>query len=310
MEHKFRFGIQTSFAESAEAWSAKAKKIEDLGFSSLFIPDHFNEQFAPIPALMAAADATSTLRLGTMVLDNDYRHPLVLAKEIATLDILSGGRVELGLGAGWMRSDYEQAGIPYDRPGVRIRRFEEGLQVIKGMFADGPFSFSGEFYNITDHDALPKPVQKPHIPILVGGGGKRVLSIAARNADIVGVNFSMAEGEVNPMATATGTAEATREKVAWIREAAGERLAEIEMNVTVFVCLVTDDREGMAERVAGGFGFGPDEVKATPHALIGTVDQIAEDLEHRRDEFGFSYVVLSGDVFEAMAPVVKRLAGT
>ena len=310
MGHKFRFGIQTSFAESAESWSAKAKKIEDLGYSALFIPDHFNEQFAPVPALMAAANATSTLRLGTMVLDNDYRHPLVLAKEIATLDILSSGRVELGLGAGWMRSDYEQSGIPYDRPGVRIRRFEEGLQVIKGMFADGPFSFSGEFYNITEHDALPKPVQKPHPPILVGGGGRRVLSIAAREADIVGVNFSLAEGEVNPVVAATGTAEATREKVAWIREAAGERLGAIEMNVTVFVCMVTDERETMAERVAGGFGLGPDEVKATPHVLLGTVDQIAEDLEQRREEFGFSYVVLSGDVFEAMAPVVKRLAGT
>lgn len=310
MGHKFRFGIQTSHANSAEAWAAKAKQIEELGYSTLFIPDHFTEQFAPVPALMAAADATSTLRLGTMVLDNDYRHPLVLAKEIATLDILSGGRVELGLGAGWMRSDYEQSGIPYDRPGVRIRRFEEGLQVIKGMFADGPFSFSGEFYNITDHDALPKPVQKPHPPILVGGGGRRVLSIAAREADIVGVNFSLAEGEVNPVVAATGTAEATREKIAWIREAAGERLGTIEMNVTVFVCIVTDDREAMAERVAGGFGFSPDEVKATPHVLVGTVDQITEDLEQRRDEFGFTYVVLSGDVFEAMAPVVKRLAGT
>ena len=310
MEHKFRFGIQTSRADSAAEWVAKARQIEDLGYSTLFMPDHFNDQFAPVPALMAAADATSTLKLGTMVLDNDYRHPLVLAKEIATLDILSGGRVELGLGAGWMRSDYEQSGIPYDRPGVRIRRFEEGLQVIKGLFADGPFSFSGEFYNITDHDALPKPVQQPHPPILVGGGGRRILSIAAREADIVGVNFSLAEGEVNPVVAATGTAEATREKVAWIREAAGERLGVIEMNVTVFVCIVTDEREAMAERVAGGFGLSLDEVKATPHVLVGTVDQIAEDLEQRRDEFGFSYVVLSGDVFEAMAPVVKRLAGT
>ena len=310
MPHKFRFGIQTSYAASGDDWKAKARKIEDLGYSTLFVPDHFNEQFAPMLALQAAADATTTLRLGTMVLDNDYRHPLVLAKEFATLDVLSGGRVEVGLGAGWMRSDYEQSGIPYDRPGVRIRRFEEGLQIIKGLFADGPFSYTGAFYNITGHDALPKPVQKPHPPILVGGGGKRVLSIAAREADIVGVNFSLAEGEVNPVVAATGTAEATREKVAWIREAAGARLDDIELNVTVFVCIVTDDREAMAERVAGGFGFGPGEVKATPHVLIGTVDQITEDLERRREEFGFSYVVLSGDVFEAMAPVVKRLAGT
>jgi probable F420-dependent oxidoreductase len=310
MGYKFRFGIQISRADSAAEWVAKARRIEDLGYSTLFVPDHFNDQFAPVPALMAAADATSTLRLGTMVLDNDYRHPLVLAKEMATLDVLSGGRLELGLGAGWMRSDYEQSGIPYDRPGVRIRRFEEGLQIIKGLFADGPFSYNGAFYNITDHDALPKPAQKPHPPILVGGGGRRILSIAAREADIVGVNFSLAEGEVNPVVAATGTADATREKVAWIREAAGARLDDIELNVTVFVCIVTDEREAMAERVTGGFGFGPGEVKATPHVLIGTVDQIAEDLERRREEFGFSYVVLSGDVFEAMAPVVKRLTGT
>ena len=145
MGRKFRFGIQTSRAGSAEAWAAKARQIEALGYSTLFVPDHFNDQFAPVPALMAAADATSTLRLGTMVLDNDYRHPLVLAKEMATLDVLSGGRLELGLGAGWMRTDYEQSGIPYDRPGVRIRRFEEGLQIVKGLFADGPFSFSGVF---------------------------------------------------------------------------------------------------------------------------------------------------------------------
>ena len=209
-----------------------------------------------------------------------------------------------------MRTDYEQSGIPYDRPGVRIRRFEEGLQIIKGLFSDGPFSYTGEFYNITGHDALPKPMQKPHPPILVGGGGRRVLSIAAREADIVGVNFSLAEGEVNPVVAATGTAAATREKVAWIREAAGSRLDDIEFNVTVFVSMVTADREAMGERVAAGLGLSPDDVKATPHVLIGTVDQIEEDLEQRREEFGFSYVVLSGDVFEAMAPVVKRLAGT
>ena len=310
MEHKFRFGIQVSRADSAAEWVAKARQIEDLGYSTLFMPDHFNDQFAPVPALMAAADATSTLRLGTMVLDNDYRHPLVLAKEMATLDILSGGRLEVGLGAGWMRTDYEQSGIPYDRPGVRIRRFEEGLQIIKGLFADGPFSYTGEFYNITGHDALPKPMQKPHPPILVGGGGRRVLSIAAREADIVGVNFSLAEGEVNPAVAATGTAAATREKVAWIREAAGSRLDDLEFNVTVFVSMVTDDRDAMGERVAAGFGLPAGEVKATPHVLIGTVDQITEDLEQRREEFGFSYIVLSGDVFEAMAPVVKRLAGT
>ncbi len=310
MAHKFRFGIQASRGASAGDWTAKARRIEELGYSTLFIPDHFNDQLAPLPALTAAAGATSTLRVGTLVLDNDYRHPLVLAKEFATLDVLSNGRAELGLGAGWMRSDYEQSGIAYDPPGRRIARFKEALAIIKGLFADEPFSFAGEHYTVTNHHGTPKPVQKPHPPILIGGGGRRVLRLAAREAQIVGVNFSLAEGEVNPQVAITGTAEATREKIAWVREAAGARLDEIELNVTVFVSALTDDREGVAKAIAAGFGLPADEVLASPHLLVGTVDQIVEDLQRRREEFGFSYVVFSGDVFEAMAPVVARLAGT
>lgn len=310
MPGKFRFGIQTSRAATAEAWAQKARRIEDLGFSSLFIPDHFGDQFAPLLALTAAAGATTTLRLGTLVLDNDFRHPVVLAKELATLDVLSGGRVEAGIGAGWMLSDYEQSGIPFEAPGVRISKLAETIKIVKGLFADGPFSFAGRHYTITDHEGAPKPVQKPHPPLLVGGGGKRVLSIAAREADIVGVNFVLAEGRVNPAVAATGSADATREKVAWIRDAAGTRLSEIELNVTVFVSIVTDDRPGMAERVAPGFGLSASEVLESPHVVIGTVDQIVESLQRSRDEYGFSYVVFSGDVFEQMAPVVKKLAGT
>ena len=310
MPHKFRFGIQTAQAHSGEAWAAKARKIEELGYSTLFVPDHFNEQFAPLPALMAAADATKTLRVGTMVLDNDYRHPLVLAKELATLDVLSGGRLEVGLGAGWMVSDYEQSGIAYDSPGVRIGRLHEALQIIKGLLGDGSFSFSGRHYTITNHEGTPKPVQKPHPPILVGGGGKRVLSLAAREADIVGVNFSLAEGVVNPTVAQTGSAEATAEKIGWIREAAGARFAELELNVTVFMTAVRDDREAFAERIAGGFGLSPAEVVLSPHVLVGSADYIVDELQRRREEFGFSYVVFSGDVFEQTAPIVKRLAGT
>lgn len=258
---------------------------------------------------MAAADATESLRVGTLVLDNDYRHPLVLAKELATLDVLSGGRLEIGIGAGWMLTDYEQSGIAYESPGVRISRLTEGLQIIKGLFADGPFSFSGRHYNIVGHDGLPKPVQKPHPPILVGGGGRRVLSVAAREADIVGVNFALTEGVVNPAVAATGTAAATAQKISWVREAAGERFDDLELNVTVFVCLVTDDRQGMAEQLAPGFGLAPEDALACPHVLVGTVEQIVNDLERRREEYGFSYIVVSGDAVEPMAPVVARLAG-
>ncbi len=309
MSRKFRFGIQTSYAGSADEWRAKARRIEELGYSTLFVPDHFTEQYAPLIALQAAADATTSLCLGMLVLDNDYRHPLVLAKELATLDVMSAGRVEVGLGAGWMRSDYEQSGMAYDRPGVRIERFEEGLHVIKGLFADSPFSFSGKHYTITKHEGTPKPIQKPHPPILVGGGGKRLLSIAAREADIVGVNFSLAEGEVNPQVAVTGTAAATREKIAWVRGAAGARFSDLELNVTVFFAFVNEDRRGMAERVAGGFGLPAEEVLNSPHVLIGSVDQIVDDLQRRREEYGFSYIAFSGDVYEAMSPVVKALAG-
>ncbi len=309
MAHKFRFGIQTHGGRSATEWAEKARRIEELGFSSIFLPDHFEDQLAPLLALQAAADATTQLRLGTLVLDNDYRHPLVLAKELATLDVLSNGRVEAGIGAGWMTTDYVASGIALDRPGVRIDRLVEGLAVIKGLFGEEPFSHSGRYYQIENHNGLPKPVQKPHPPILIGGGGKRVMSIAGGEADIAGVNFVMTEGVVNPKVAATGTAAATHEKLRWVREAAGARFDEIELNIMVFG-FVTDDRQGMAERVSGGFGMPPDEVLRSPHALIGTVEQICEDLQRRREEFGFSYIVFSGDAQEHVAPIVSRLAGT
>ncbi len=310
MPHKFRFGVQTSRAASGDAWREKARKIEDLGYATLFVPDHFDDQFTPTPALMAAADATTTLRVGGMVFDNDYRHPLIFAKEAATIDVLSGGRYELGIGAGWMKTDYDAAGMTYDRPGIRIERLRESLTIIKGLFGEGPFSFSGKHYTIHEHNGLPKPVQQPRPPILVGGGGKRVLSLAAREADIVGVNFNLAPGRVNKEVMNTGDATSTAEKIGWIREAAGSRIDEIELNVTVFVAIVTDDQASMVERIAPGFGMSPAEVLASPHALIGSIDQIADALRERRDRFGFSYIVFSGDGFEALAPVVKQLAGT
>lgn len=310
MPQKFRFGVQTSRAASGDAWREKARKIEDLGYATLFVPDHFDDQFTPTPALMAAAEATTTLRVGGMVFDNDYRHPLIFAKEAATIDVLSGGRYELGIGAGWMKTDYDAAGMTYDRPGIRIDRLQESLTIIKGLFGEGPFSFSGKHYTIHEHNGLPKPVQQPRPPILVGGGGKRVLSLAAREADIVGVNFNLAPGRVNKEVMNTGDATSTAEKIGWIRDAAGGRMDEIELNVTVFVAIVTDDQASMVERIAPGFGMAPAEVLESPHALIGSTEQIADTLRERRDRFGFSYIVFSGDGFEALAPVVKQLAGT
>lgn len=307
-DRKFRFGVQASAAPDGEAWRRLARKAEDLGYSTLFVPDHFGEQLAPVPALMAAADATTELRVGGLVLDNDYRHPVLLAKEMATVDLLSGGRLELGLGAGWMRTDYEQSGIRYDEPRVRVDRFEEALAVLKGLFADGPFSYEGEHYTITGLDGLPKPAQRP-LPILVGGGGKRVLSIAARQADIVGINPNLRSGAIDQETVADATAESFDRKLAWVREAAGDRFADLELNLLVFVAIITDDRQSMAETLAGGFGVSPEDALTIPNAFIGTVEEICDEMQARRDRWGVSYVVFQEGAMDAMAPVVARLNG-
>ena len=258
---------------------------------------------------MAASDATTDLKVGALVFDNDYKHPVVLAKELATIDVLSGGRVEVGLGAGWMKSDYDQSGIPMDAPGVRVDRMEEGIAVLKGCFGEGPFSFEGDHYRITGYDGLPKPAQSPP-PLLIGGGAPRVLSIAAREADIVGINPSIHSGQVDAAAAQDGAAARTDEKLRWVREAAGDRYDDLELNMLQFAGIVTDDRKGTAEMMAPLFGLPPEEVETYPHACIGTVAQICEDLQARRERWDVSYFVFQGDTMEPMAPVVAALAGS
>ncbi len=308
-ERRFRFGIQLSSASSGEEWAAQARKAEDLGYSTLFMPDHFGDQLAPVPALMAAASATTELKVGALVFDNDYKHPVVLAKELATIDVLSGGRLEVGLGAGWMKSDYDQSGIPMDPPGVRVSRMVEGIAVVKGCFAPGPFSHSGEHYTITGYDGHPKPVQSPP-PLLIGGGARRVLSIAAREADIVGINPSIHSGQVDAAAAQNGAAAETDQKLTWVREAAGDRYADLEINLLQFAAIVTDDQRGTAEMMAPLFGLPPEELDTYPHACIGTVEEIADSLRARRERWDASYIVFQGDSMEAMAPVVAALRDT
>ncbi|HVC77656.1 MAG TPA: TIGR03621 family F420-dependent LLM class oxidoreductase, partial [Candidatus Micrarchaeaceae archaeon] len=295
----FRFGVQEHGTTSARAWREKARQIESLGYSTLYLPDHFGDQPGPIAALMAAADATTTLRVGSLVFDNDYRHPVVLAKEAATLDLLSDGRFDLGLGAGWLASDYEQAGIPYDSAGTRIERLEEALVVIKGLLAGGSFTFSGRHYQVKDMEGGPTPVQKPHPPILLGGGGRKMLRLAARQADIVNVNYDLREGRVNRALVRTGLAGATDEKLGWIKDAAGDRLESLELSVTIFLANLTEDRESMAASVASGLRSEPSDILEMPHFLIGTVDQLVEDLIARRERFGMSFVIVPGDAAES-----------
>jgi probable F420-dependent oxidoreductase len=306
---RFRFGIQLTTAPDAKSWTEQARRAEDLGYSTLFLPDHFGDQLAPLPAMMAAADATTSLKVGALVFDNDYKHPVVLAKELATLDVLSDGRVEVGLGAGWMSSDYEQSGIPMDPPGVRVSRMEEGIAVLKGCFADGPFSFSGEHYTITDYDSKPKPVQSPP-PLLIGGGAPRVLRIAGREAQIVGINPSIHSGKVDAAAAQSGTSEQTDQKVAWIKEGAGARYDDLELNLLQFAAILTDDAKGTAEMMAPLFGLPPEELETYPHVCIGSVEQITESLQARRERWDTSYIVFQGDTMDVMAPVVAALRDT
>jgi probable F420-dependent oxidoreductase len=284
--------------------------VESLGYSTLYITDHFGDQLSPVAALMSAADATSTLRVGSLVFDNDYRHPVVLAKEAATLDLLSDGRLDFGLGAGWLATDYEQTGIPFDPPGTRIERMAEALQIIKAFFAGGSVSFTGKHYKIAGVEAMPSAVQKPHPPFILGGGGRRMLRLAAREADIVSINYKLSEGRINRKLISTGQADATDEKLGWIKEAAADRLSEIELSVSIFVANVTDDRDALAAAMASGSGSEPSAVLETPHFLIGTVEQMIEDLQVRRERYGISYVIVPGEVAQSLAPIVKRLTGT
>ena len=308
---RFRFGVQLSSASSSADWSDLAREAEDLGYSTLFVPDHFGDQLAPGPALTAAADATRQLRVGTLVLDNDYKHPVVTAKEMATLDLLSDGRLELGIGAGWMASDYEQSGIVMDAAATRVDRLEEGLAVLKGLFAPGPFSFDGKHYRVTDLDGQPAPAQTPHPPFIIGGGGPRVLALAGREADIVGINPAIRSGRVDGDAAKDGAAAVTNQKLAWVRDAAGERYAELEIQMLIFACVVTDDRAGTLEGMAEMFRLTADELAAYPHAWVGSVAQIADDVAARRERWDTSYLVVQGaDAMRAAAPVVARLAGT
>ena len=273
------------------------------------MPDHFTDQLAPVPALMSVADATTKLRVGALVWDNDYKHPVVLAKELATMDLLSDGRLELGIGAGWMISDYEQSGIPYERAGLRIDRMIEGIDVMKGCFAQGAFSYAGKHYTITNYDGLPKPLQAPCPPILIGGGGKRVLTYAAQVADIIGINATMSAGAVGPEAISTMTAEAVDGKVDIVRDTAGDRFNHVEMNIRAFLVNITDDAAGAISRLAAGMGVEESMVAETPFALMGPPSKLIEDLIARRERWGFSYVIVGGEDVEKFAPVVAALSG-
>lgn len=312
MTHPFRFGVLTRGPLPDLSWADTARKIEGLGFSTLNMPDHFGDQWAVAPALAAAAAATSRLRLGPLVFGNDYRHPLLLAQEMATLDVISGGRLELGMGAGWMRSDYDASGIPYDRPGLRIERLVEAVEVVYGLFSPEPCDYSGEHYEIGDHYGQPKPVQ-PRPPLLIGGGGPKMLGVAARHADIVGVNANLKAGKITEETLLDLTAERFDEKLSWVREAAGDRYEQVELHVLVQTAQITAGgaatREAL-EVIASFVGRPPDAVGASPMLLVGSPAEIADTLRERRERWGFNYISVQDSVdLEAFSAVIGILDG-
>ncbi len=292
-------------ASSAE-WLELARKAEDLGYSTLLLPDHLGRQMSPLHALQAAAHATQRLRVGTIVLDNDFRHPAMLAKDVATMSVLTDGRVELGIGAGWLEADYRKSGLPFDPPAVRVARLEEAVQIIRALFDGGPVTFRGHYYAVEDLEGYPKPVDK--IPLLIAGSRKRMLRLAATYADIVGIeDHQFAE-------RTTGSAEIhpaiAGEQVKIVRQAAGERYQDLELNVFAARVEVTERPEEAAEEMAKQLHTTPQAIKASASFLIGSVDSIVETLQRRREEWHLSYIMIFDRVMDAFAPVVTRLGGT
>jgi probable F420-dependent oxidoreductase len=312
----FRFGVFGETARSREALLDTARRAEESGYATFLIRDHFIEepfghQLAPLTALATVAAVTNTLRVGALVLSNDYRHPVIVAKEIATLDVLSGGRVELGLGAGFSQAEYDRAGLPFDPPAVRVDRLEEAIHVLKGLFTDGPLTFAGKHYSVIHLDSFPKPVQRPHPPILIGASGKRMLSIAAREADIIGIQTTSTANGVLSNEPSVRLAPAVAQKVDLVRQMAGDRFDRIELSMVVTV-VIAERREQAAEQVArerGWHGVSVEQVLEMPSVFIGSVDQIVEEMQARRERYGFSYYVLFDHAIDKVAPIVARLAG-
>ncbi|GAC1483228.1 MAG: LLM class F420-dependent oxidoreductase [Candidatus Dormibacteria bacterium] len=310
----FRFGAGIPGILPQQAFVESVRAIEDLGYATLLLSDHLVDQFAPFSALGVAAGVSSTIRLGMFVLNNDLRHPAVLAQELATLDLLSDGRLEIGVGAGWNRPEYDSAGIPFDSSGTRIERMSEAVTVLKGLFSEGPTSFTGRHYKIDGFADLPRPLQRPHPPIMIGGGGQKTLSFAAREADIIGLAPRAIRPGVSDVRSCM--TDGTLQKIEWVKAAAGDRWPGLEFNTypTFHPVTVTDNPRPVARQVADrlnqrfGAGLTEDEILESPHVFIGSIEGLIEKCEQIRERFGISYIFV-GDEFREFAPVVERLAG-
>jgi probable F420-dependent oxidoreductase len=308
----FRFGVNVRYARSRSEWAEKARKIEALGYDTFSVPDHLADLLAPLSALVSAAGATSHLRVGTNVLNNDLRHPVLVAREAATVDLLTDGRLQLGLGAGSLRSEYEQAGLDFHRGAVRVERLAEAVAIVKGLLSGERVTLAGRHYRVSGHTIAPLPVQKPHPPILIGGNGRQLLSLAAREADIVGLSgITFRDGGAAPPDLSGWRVSGVDERVQLVQDAAGdERYARLEINALVQQVIVTNNRRKAAEELTSRWPqLTADEFLQSPYVLIGTIDHIVEDLDTRRKRWGISYYTIPEPFIDAFAPVVAHLAG-
>ena len=294
--------------------AARAQRAEQLGYHSLVLPDHLLGQLSPVVTMATVAAATSTLRMSAFVMNNDLRHPAVLAQDLASIDVLSGGRLDVAIGAGWNKPEYDAIGMTFDPAPIRQARLAESITVLKGLFAGSPFSFTGEYYTISDYAAAPVPLQRPHPPFFIGGGGRRTLSLAGREADIVGLAPRiLAAGTVD---AASLTLAATREKIDWVRDAAGDRFESLEFNIypSIWPVTVTDDLRGEARRVIDalrsrtGVDLTTDDVIDSPHLFIGSIDRLVEKFLQLREELGVSSIMLG--TIDELTPVLERLTGS
>lgn len=320
MTRPFRFGVQSFNAESGEDWAAKARRAESLGYSAFHLADHLLgpgpaleatnhpvQNLAAIPAMAYAAAVTESIHIGCRVFCIDYYNPVVLTKSAMTIDMLSNGRLEFGLGAGWLKGEYDAVGLPFDPPGERIDRLADVIEGIKAFRGGGHANVDNDTLHWRDFEGLPKPVSGP--PLMIGGGSPRILRLAGREADIVSLNFNNRSGMIGPDGVRSSSEELTQKKIGWIREGAGDRFADLEIEIGAYFTFVMDDPQPVLENFAAAFGYSEDEMRAHPHALFGSVDAICEELERRRELHGISYVTIGEDNTVPFAPVVERLAG-
>ncbi len=318
----FRFACQAYAPSSKAEWLDTARRVEDLGYSTLHLADHYFgpglaleearhplQTVAAIPAMTAAAGVTESLRIGCRVLCVDYHHPVVLAKELATIDLFSDGRLEPGFGAGWAGSEYEALGIPMEAPGVRIERLIETVEFTREFFSGAELSFHGAHVTARNMRAVPASVQPDGPRVMVGGGSPRVLKAAGRIADIVSLNFDNSSGRIGSDGVRSGSSDQTSKKIDWVREGAGERFGDLELEIGAYFTSVTHNAQSDTELVAQRVGVASEDLRDHPHVLIGSVEEIVEQLESQREVNGISYVTVGAAVLEDFAPIVERLAG-